>query len=48
MKISHEMTTQASTAMEAAKQAKLVKAAQQFEAMLLQEMKLSFLKMDRK
>jgi len=38
MKISHEMTTQASTAMEAAKQAKLVKAAQQFEAMLLQEM----------
>ncbi len=42
MKISHEMTTQASTAtdaaMEGAKQAKLAQAAQQFEGMLLQEM----------
>ena len=38
MKISYGMATRASTAMEATKQAKLVQAAQQFEAMLLQEM----------
>ena len=38
MKISHEMTTQASAAMAGAKHAKLVQAAQQFEGMLLQEM----------
>jgi Rod binding domain-containing protein len=38
MKILPNTTTQAAAAMETAKQAKLVQAAQQFEAMLLQEM----------
>ncbi|MEO6909620.1 MAG: hypothetical protein ABI158_01680 [Edaphobacter sp.] len=38
MKISPEMATQAPATMDAAKRAKLVQAAQQFESMLLQEM----------
>jgi flagellar protein FlgJ len=38
MKILPNTTTQAAATMEAAKQAKLIQAAQQFEAMLLQEM----------